>query len=238
MVIHRFYCESIKGSAVELTDQEARHLFGVLRLKVEDRAELFDGKGTLAQVTIRTVSNKKISLEIDEIDKHEKKHTAEIIIAASIAKGERFDWLISKCTELGVDRIVPTIFERTVKQPKNPKILDRWKNLTIASAKQCKRLYLPQIDPPEKLADVIAEFKETKILYGSLDAKAVPLTNLNFENKNMVAFIGPEGGFTDEETAMLDSANAQPVSLTDTVLRIETAAVAFASILAAQRNAI
>ena len=84
-----------------------------------------------------------------------------IIIAVSVPKGERFDWLIEKCTELGVERICPVIFERTVRQPGNPKALDRWMNLAISAGKQCKRLFLPQIDPPTNSQDCIEAIKKT-----------------------------------------------------------------------------
>ena len=169
---------------------------------------------------------------------HDKSKKQNIAIATSIAKGERFDWLIAKCTELGVNRIIPAIFERTVKQPKNHKIIGRWNNIAISSCKQCKRLFLPAIEKPISLDEVLNDNENQLLLIGSLDKNAQPLIKMDFQNNDIVAFVGPEGGLTDDEIKLLLDNNAKPVKLTDTVLRIDTAAVAFASILTARRDAI
>jgi 16S rRNA (uracil1498-N3)-methyltransferase len=171
---------------------------------------------------------------------HEAQDKPKIIIASSIAKGERFDWLISKCTELGVDRICPVIFEWTVKQAKGETILKRYENLTIAAAKQSQRIFLPRIDNPcpftESLSALQKELPGAEILFGSPSSKASPLIGQNFAaQKDTIAFIGPEGGMTEQEEQLLREAGGREVRLTDTILRIETAAVCFASILAAER---
>ena len=239
MTLHRFYCEKITQPTVELTDSQPRHLFAVLRLNTSDHVELFDGNGNIASALILAATSKKTTLKIESLQTIQKQKN-NIIIATSIAKGDRFDWLIAKCTELGINRITPVIFERTVKLPKNPKIIDRWENITIESAKQCKTPFLPIIDNPLKLTDALstltADYPDSIMLLGSPDANCPSITDINTTGKNIIAFIGPEGGFTPEEETFLKEKNTKPVKLTNTILRIETAAVAFASALAIQRD--
>ncbi len=239
MNLHRFYCGVINRPVAELSGAEARHLAQVLRLAAGDKVELFDGKGTVAVAVIEIASGKKVTLQIEDWKVFERPKS-QIILTVSVAKGERFDWLIEKCTELGVDGIVPVLFERTVKQPKNPKIVERWNNIAMAAAKQCRRVFLPQIDKPLVLAEAIESLKkdylQAQLLFGGLSENSKSVLQCGFAGKDVIAFVGPEGGLTDEEEMLLRENGAKEVRLTDTVLRIETAAVAFATILVLQRD--
>ena len=204
--------------------------------------EVFDGVGGLADAEIISADSRRVSVKIKEINREKHPKQGQIIIASSVAKGERFDWLISKCTELGVDRICPLICHHTVKQPGNPKIVERYENLAVAAAKQCQRLFLPQIDFPADLENVIAEITtrpgETMLLTGSLGNEAEPLAELKFNPQaNIAAFIGPEAGFTEQEEQSLIQHGAKPVRLGRNILRTETAAESFAAILEAKRLA-
>jgi 16S rRNA (uracil1498-N3)-methyltransferase len=194
----------------------------------------------LGRARIRETGSRKVRLEVEEISVRQRRTEGRIIIAASIAKGERFDWLISKCTELGVDRICPVVFERTVKQAKGGNIVQRYVNLAIAAAKQSERVFLPRIDEPmgtgQCLAKVKEEYPEGLLLFGGLSGESKPILEEKFDGqRDRIAFIGPEGGLTDAEEEVLREAGGREVRLTDTILRIETAAVSFAAILAAGR---
>lgn len=237
MHLNRFYCEILKGSAVELAGGEAHHLYNVCRLKTGDEVELFDGVGVLATALVEKATSKSVLLKIVDLEKFERPDKPEIVIAVSYPKGERFDWLTEKCTELGVDRITPVIFERTVKQPRNPKAAERWRNIAIAAAKQCRRIFLPQIDTPVLLSEALStlkkQYSKAEILVGSLEPKSPALITQRFGAKDIIAVIGPEGGITESEKALLESCGAKFVRLTDTILRVETAALAFAAVLTA-----
>lgn len=240
MQLHRFYCNPITEPVCELTGSEAHHLAGVLKLSANQKVELIDGCGGLATAIVRTASSHKAVLQIEQLETLPQPSGPKIVIAPSVAKGHRFDWLITKCTELGVDRICPVLFERTVKQPKNPKTVERWRNLTISATKQCRRLFLPQIDKPQPLANTLETLKEdfpqAHFLLGSLSGDSPAITKQAFDDADVVAFVGPEGGVTEKEQALLQANGTQLVQLTDTVLRVETAALAFAAILAAKRK--
>jgi len=242
MGLIRFYCNPLVRPQVELSSTEAHHLISVRRLKAGDRIELFDGQGGLAVAVIKTATKRKAVLDIEELKVSPYPYKQKIIIAASVAKGQRFDWLIEKCTELGIDRIIPVLFERTVKQPKNPKILERWGNIAISAAKQSGRLFIPEIDCPAVLSDALEilqnDFTKVKILFGSLDAGAASIISESAGVADVAAIIGPEGGLTESEQKLLLGYSCKGVRLTDTVLRVETAAVSFAAILASYRNAV
>lgn len=240
MSLYRFYCPELNQPSVELTGSHSHHLASVLRLAKGDKVELFDGKGSLAIAAISSINHGKTGLHVEQLEVVSKPNQPQITIAASIAKGERFDWMISKCTELGIDRILPVIFERTIKQPKNPKIVQRWQNLTISAAQQCGRLFLPYIAPPLQLRDVLTNLKKdfpaTRILAGGLSGKCQSLAEVSLASQDTAAFVGPEGGLTKDEETFLENMGCQEVRLTNTILRVETAAIAFAAILATHRD--
>ncbi len=239
MSLLRFHCDKITKPTVELGGPEARHISLVRRLTRDDKVELFDGRGALAIATITAVDKHKVSLQVDDLQVAESPDRPQIVIAVSVPKSDRFNWLLSKCTELGVDRISPVIFERTIKQAKNPEIVDRWEKLSISAAKQCRRLFLPQIDAPLLLKDVLQrlrnEHKTAQFLLGSLSEEGVLASRVALDDRDVATVIGPEGGLTDDEEVLLQREGCRAVRLTDTVLRVETAAVGFAAILAAKR---
>jgi len=238
----RVFCCPITDNSIEISGAEVRHLTASLRLETGQTVELFDGAGAWATATVTQIKKNHISLDVQQMFHEPPRSHRRIIIAAAIAKADRFDWLIGKCTELGVDRICPVRFERTVKLAQGPKINQRYQNLALAAAKQCRRWHLPQIDPPCSLplclSTVLQDYPRRRIIFGSLNPNTVPLINLSFDDLDVIAFIGPEGGLTDQETELLRQNNAQSIRLTETVLRIETAALACAAILTAQRHSL
>ena len=237
----RFYCETVGGDIVELSPEQSHHLAVVLRLPAAAAVELFDGRGKLAAGSVEKVDARKATVRIERVESFPATQKARIIIAPSVAKGDRFDWLIGKCTEIGVDHICPVIFERTVRQPKNPTAFERWHRIAVESAKQSRRLFLPRIDRPAALAHAVeslcAEYAPAKILLGSPQADAEPISAESFGDADVIALVGPEGGLTEEETELVKAAGAKAVRLSGTILRVETAAICFAAVLAAKRCA-
>jgi len=209
-----------------------------MRAKQGAAVELFDGRGTLGEGVVQHVDKKRTVVRVHNIISTPAATTGRIILAVSFAKGQRFDWLVEKCTELGVDHIAAVQFERSVKLGKRT-ALDRYHKISIGAAKQSKRLFLPEISGPEKLprtlASLGAQYPQNLFLYG--DPKGVGLFNLSDVKgeQDCIVVVGPEGGFSDHETALLAANNATGVTLNRNTLRIETAAVAFCATLAATR---
>jgi 16S rRNA (uracil1498-N3)-methyltransferase len=202
--------------------------------------ELFDGRGTVAQAGITDITRKTVTLQVERIHNEPARTTGRIVIAASMAKVQRFDWLITKCTELGVDHLSAVIFERTVKLAKGISTSERYNKLAIAAVKQCGRIFLPKITGPADLRQTLSllknDYPNAQLIFGSLSDEAKAVFGFSTSDKDIVAVVGPEGGLAEEELNLLKSAGASEVRLTDTTLRIETAAVAFAAILCTNRD--
>ncbi len=233
----RFYCESIDTESF-LDSVESNHLCRTLRAKKGVSLELFDGRGTLAEGVVQRVDKKRTVVRAQKIARTQPATTGRIILAVSFAKGQRFDWLIEKCTELGVDHIAAVQFERTVKRGKNT-ALERYRKISIAAAKQSKRLFLPEITGPEKfraaLDLLIEQYPKSFLLYG--DPKGISLSDLSAvkDEQDRIIVIGPEGGFSENEVALLAANNASGVMISRNILRIETAAISFCAIAATTR---
>lgn len=242
MRMTRFFCSSInREDDVIISDAQLHHITKVLRLEKGDNVELFDGRGTVAQAVIEKITKDSALLKVQAKNVFRAENNRRIIIASSMAKAQRFEMIIAKCTELGVDRIVPVIFERTIKQAGSAAAMRRFESIAIESAKQCGRIFLPAIDKPlsleKTLANMRTEYSRAKIVFGSLEENAESIINFGFGSGDVIAFIGPEGGLTEDEENLLEKSDAKPIRLTDTILRIETAAVGFAAVLAAKRGA-
>lgn len=229
----RFYCESIEPVSI-LDPDESSHLSRALRLPVGAPVELFDGKGTLARAVVEQIQKKKVAVRVTDKTQSNPSGRGKIILAVSFAKGHRFDWLVEKCTELGADHIAAVQFDRTVKLG-SAAALRRLSKITIAAAKQCGRLFLPELTGPAKLTET-AEYLNTRypqntLLYGGPDAKPFRQAFHSPLEDNTIIFIGPEGGFNEHEIQYLQSLRAIPVSISPHTLRVETAAAAFCAML-------
>jgi len=239
MRVKLFYCAGIKNGSVQLCGPQAHQLINVLRLHRKDVCELFDGRGTLADAVIKQIDHRQATLEVRNVKKISRPFTQNIIIASDIAKGKRFDWLIEKCTELGIDRIIPVLFDRTIRIVKNPKTCEHWLNVSIAAAKQSGRIYLPKIDAPLPLFQAMEVLHKSrpriKILFGNVTGEAAVISEYLPSDTDVAAFIGPQGGLTDNELELLEKNGASACRISNNILRTETAAVAFGSILSANR---
>lgn len=241
MSLTRFFCPTI-SSKCRLNGSEAHHITNVMRMKVGDTVELFDGKGTLATAEITSARKREVLLKPTGTKFEEPRHQSRIILVVSLAKDQRFDWLMAKATELGVDHICPAVYHRTVKQGSGKDIVQRYEKIAVASAKQCKRLHLPTIEHTRSLDNnlkmLTRKYNNPELIIASLaeDSQCVFNTPIITSKSDKIIFIGPEGGFTDEEEQMLRSYGATSIRLTETILRIETAAIAMSSIFCIARD--
>lgn len=242
MSLIRLYSQTITSPQTILSGSEAHHLASVMRRAVGSEVELFDGLGTIAKAVVKFAKKREVILNVTQISKAKLRSENRIILVVSLAKGQRFDWLISKCTELGIDHIIPAIYSNTVKQGSGEKLVLRYNNLAISAAKQCKRAVLPQIDAPQTLAQALGKVREeypsSTLLTASLSENPASLFDDSKipPKSDKIVFIGPEGGLTADEEAILSENGAVRISLTETILRVETAALAVTSILAVRRD--
>ena len=219
-------------SPVSLTGGEFHHLAHVMRRRVGDEVELFDGNGRKVTATITEIAKKTATLEWEQVDVIPPDATFSLTLAVCTPKGDRFRWLVEKAAELGVRRLFPLITQRSVVNPGRSK-LEKARQWAIEAAKQCGSAYLLEIgEPVELVAFLNGEGTADVTLIAEPDGQPIgdPIESLH-SPADVAVLIGPEGGWTPAECEAAIDAGAKPVSLGKTILRTETAAVAVAAFL-------
>jgi 16S rRNA (uracil1498-N3)-methyltransferase len=209
-------------------------------LHAGDIVEAFDDAGATAQATLRSVTPRQVTLHVDQI-KPAAAPRFTWTVAAAVPKGPRADWMVEKLSELGATAFIPLTTARSVTAPSGAGKIDRWIRLAAESAKQSRRAGVMRIDPLTPVAQVVGGAEAVGGInpghaawYFSPNLDAIPISRLTLHPRpqSLLMLIGPEGGWTDQEIALFQNANMIAVKLTDTVLRVETAALA-AAVLAA-----
>lgn len=226
----RFYVQGEWNESVTLTGSEAQHLSKVLRKQVGDSVELFDGRGWSANAIVKEVSRREVELTLETEPTQSAIPKYKLVLAVAPPKGDRFRWLIEKATELGVHAVIPVQTERSVVRPGETK-LEKLHQTMIAACKQCGRNQFMEIGAPTTLAQLCESHNPRQAAYfGAIPAPEQTETP-RVSSAETTLFIGPEGGFSDEEINSLLSINAQPISVSPYVLRVETASIAVISVL-------
>lgn len=218
-----FYAPELpKSGEISLDAEELRHI-KVQRIKPEDKVSLFNGKGTVAICTITSEGKARI-IEVHEVPKS----TFSLFIAVGVPKGERADWMLQKLGELGASSIIPLQTECSVVLPRKTK-QERWQRILTEACKQSKQAWIPELKPLSTIEEALKQEAELKVL---LDQTGKNTTELLQEKpKSVLAFIGPEGGFTQDEKKHLLASGCRLVSLCKQTLRVETAAIAMAVVI-------
>ncbi len=224
-----FLAQPPEGHTAVLDGDEARHLSRVMRAKPGDSLTLFDGAGRSWPATITSLDRTRVELALGEVVTEPTATSRAVTLAVALPKGDRQKWLIEKLTELGVTHLIPLRSTRSVAEP-TAAALDRLRRGVIEACKQCGRSRLLEIGPPQSLADLLASEPET-CLRLLTDREGIPFATIEAtESRDLLAAIGPEGGFTTDEIAAAEAAGFIRVSLSQQILRIETAAVALAAV--------
>ncbi|MBM4064045.1 MAG: 16S rRNA (uracil(1498)-N(3))-methyltransferase [Planctomycetes bacterium] len=217
--------------------KEAHHILHVKRAKPGSKITLFDGKGIEYLANITEILDDKLKVFIEQTRKVDRESSVDIAIAFSIPKGKHSVFLIQKCSELGVKTLIPLHCERSVVdiRHKSAEKIEKWNKVVIEASKQCKRNYLTKIE------DVMS-FDSLMKTINNYDLLLVACTNTHTRTLKsvltehpsagkIICLVGPEGGFTRSEIEMAEKSGCVPVSIGHSILRIETAAVAIASML-------
>lgn len=236
--------EGRTGGRFALPDSVAHYLRDVLRLEPGARVELFDGSGRIIIGRLLEVTDSRVTARIEEDRQTERGESpCALTLVQAIPKGKRWKWVLEKGTELGVSRFVPLESARTVVHIKSSKVerkLDRWGRVVDAAARQCERTITPEVTEPmgvgealEALADLPAFVAHTGGRPPAL-GEAVDEAGLSDERPEAAAvWIGPEGGFADDEIGRLTEAGVRPFHMGPRILRAETAGLVAISLLQA-----
>ena len=231
----RFYAPpsafNFSKGVVTLTSDEARHLREVLRLKPGDEVQVFDGAGKEFRAVVSQARREFAELEIhDPIESARPESPLRLTLAVALLKGEKFDLVVQKGTELGVNRFIPlTTRYADIKlrdESDAAKRVARWQRIALEAAKQCGRSIVPEVASPTTFESTIRE--NPCLLFSERDGQ--PL-NTDLKTESVTAIVGSEGGWSDEELAQAHAANVTIVTLGGRVLRAETAAITAAVLL-------
>jgi len=233
MARRRFFVEAIQRGHARITDQDAHHLTRVLRVEPGQKFEISDNRNVyLAEV--ETARRDLVSFAIlNEIAAPEPVvHTA---LFAALIKFERFEWLLEKATELGVDRVTPIQTDRSEKGLEHAaeKRLGRWNRIAREASEQSRRTRLPDIESPIRLEDALQAADRYRFALEEAEAPPIlsVLPDARQPSDRVALLVGPEGGWTDRERAAIAAAGWKPVSLGQNILRAETAALAALAIV-------
>ncbi|MBN1422018.1 MAG: 16S rRNA (uracil(1498)-N(3))-methyltransferase [Planctomycetes bacterium] len=217
---------------IELRGAEHHHLAGVLRRKVGDEVRLFDGRGEERRARVAEVGRERAVLVIE--GPVPVAGTSGHALAVAVPRASTFDLLVRYATELGLDTLVPLRTARGVARAEGEARRARWRRIAGEAAKQCGRGSLLRIPAPCDLGELCE--REGERWPGRLIASPgaeTPLAGAIREAGGpFLVAVGPEGGFTDEEVVAASALGFVPVRLTQTVLRVDTAAVATMALLA------
>ena len=214
-----------------LAADTAHYITHVLRLGRGDLVQLFDGTGQVAEATLQPAGD-AWEVVIQAV-RHAPDPGPHVTLAVAVPKGERADWLLEKATELGVARVVWLACARSVVIPKGANRAARWQRIAEAAARQAGRNTVPPIAGPTAFSDFIAADTAGLRLIAQPGSDPLrPLADASAHTQTSL-LIGPEGGFTLEELRAAAAAGYTAASLSRHILRIETAAVAGATLLLA-----
>jgi 16S rRNA (uracil1498-N3)-methyltransferase len=238
--MHRFYiAQKIEGNSVSVSDvEQLHHMRDVLRLKPGDEVDLFDSSGNECLAIVRNLTRKDAIFDI-KIQQPRRTGKLKITIACAIPKKSKMDDVIDKLTQLGVDEIIPLETGRAVVRMNEGESAsearqERWKKIARSAAEQSQRSTLPVIPPVINFDDILASAEKYDLkLISALIGNRRPLKEVlaGCQPVSVLVLIGPEGDFTPGEVGRALGSGFIPVSLGDTVLRVETAAIAVASYL-------
>lgn len=252
--MHRFFVPPswIQGNTVKLSGSVVHQIRDVLRLKPGDTIVVLDDSGWEYQVRLAAVEQGEVIGQIEQKVLPRTEPRTKITLYQSLLKGDKFEWILQKGTELGVVEFVPMVSDRcvisSVDEVSKTKF-ERWQRITLEAAEQSRRARLPRLHVPmlfpqacerarrADLAILPWEEEQTRTLRSMLITSNSP--PIKVQGKNLVIrkpfsisiIVGPEGGFTSREVDQARRYGIAPVTLGPRILRAETAALAAIAII-------
>ncbi|MBP1747783.1 MAG: ribosomal small subunit methyltransferase [Deltaproteobacteria bacterium] len=238
MEIRRVFVDKlkIKSGMVLLAGPVHKYIVGVLRKGPGDRIDLIDGKGYLYRSTIQSIKGKEVFLQVLDVVHKPQEKRPRVILCVSPIKGPRMDWLVEKATELGAEKIVPTIFRRTLIRfnANGSEKIDRWRRITVEASRQSGRFTIPEISEPTPLrgiTDLIEDVGKRIVLYEKERHTTLKgVFGMNTGDATCVV-IGPEGGIEESEVEWLKENGFTACTLGENIFRAETTPLVVLSVI-------
>lgn len=228
-----------EDQCIRMTGSDVNHMKNVLRMKCGDEVWISDGEEKEFHCEIESFEEEDAILKILELSESEYELSNRIYLFQGLPKGDKMELIIQKAVELGVYQVIPVEMKRCVVKldaKKADKKIARWQQISESAAKQSKRMVIPEIHS-------VMSYKEALKMAAELDIAVVPyelakgiketreiLSSIK-QGQSIGIFIGPEGGFEEEEIEAAMQSGAKPITLGKRILRTETAGLAILSVL-------
>lgn len=229
MTRRRFHAppNAFNDQTVTLGADEARHLRDVLRLKAGDEVYVFDGRGREFRCSIINTSRDAAELSIEaEVEPAKPESQLQLNLCVALLKGEKFDLVVQKATELGVRKVTPLITRyadiHLRDESDAAKRVSRWQRIALEAAKQSGRAFVPEISTPAQFDSVTAE--GFGVMFSERGGGALE-SLIEHAPTHVTALVGSEGGWSDEEIESARARNFHVITLGGRILRAETAAI-------------
>lgn len=240
--MNRFFVSeaNIQASRVVLDQRQAHQIRNVLRLRPGDRVIVLDNQGRQYDVLLTATERRKATGRIVQRQTADTEPRAQVTLYQSLLARDKFEWVLQKCTEIGVVRFVPLITERSLIRMQTsikPDKLNRWQRIITEAAEQSKRGRIPDLQAPKEFRATISHLDAFDCcLVATPEMQGITLHEALRRGSNalpttIALFIGPEGGFTKQELQLVHDKGAKAISLGRHILRTETAALVAASLV-------
>lgn len=220
-----FYNQTIDETTESFSfdKEESKHIIKVLRKKDTDILFVTNGLGILLKTEITLASDNKCTVKILSFEKAEPSKFQLHLAVAPTKMNDRFEWFLEKATEIGIHEITPIICDRSERKVVNK---DRFEKIILTAMKQSNVLFLPKLNEVKTFKEFIKnENKGLQLIAHCEETDKKSLKSVLKPNENVTLLIGPEGDFSEKEIALALEKNYVPVSLGNTRLRTETAAI-------------
>ncbi|ABO51003.1 protein of unknown function DUF558 [Desulforamulus reducens MI-1] len=223
--------EQINSDTAVINGPDVKHISRVLRMETGNNLTLLDGRGNVYLAQILEINKQEVHCRILEQQEATSEPTVKVTLVQGLPKGDKMETIIQKCTELGVSSIIPLAAARSIVKldaKKAAERVQRWQRVAVEAAKQCRRSGIPEVYmlsswdeilqqiPPDALVLMPWEGERTKSLREVLQTRPMA-------PGQVYIFIGPEGGFEEEEVERVKEKGFYPVTLGSRILRTETA---------------
>lgn len=245
--VYHFFTETefFTGSEAVITGSDVNHIKNVLRMRPGEKILLSDGKGTNCLCELTKIESDRVTARILPEEVADTELPVRAILYQGLPKGDKMELVVQKAAELGAVRVVPVETARSVVRLDEKKAearRKRWQGISESAAKQSKRMLVPEVSGVMSFQSALQEAAGADLaLIPYEDSESLPgaggmaLTRRLIEERKpgetVSIFIGPEGGFSDEEIRMAMEAGVRPVTLGKRILRTETAGLFILSAL-------
>lgn len=239
--MHHFFTDpqNICEQKILITGNDVNHMKNVLRIKLGEPVKISDGNGMEYECLVESYEAETAILRIEKTFESNSELSSKIYLFQGLPKSDKMELIIQKAAELGVYKVIPVATKRAVvklEPKKAAKKVDRWNAISESAAKQSGRSIIPRVEPVMNFSEALLYAKEMDLILipyelakGMQETKDL-ISSLE-SNKKIGVFIGPEGGFEEEEVRKAKEIGAHPITLGRRILRTETAGLTILSIL-------